>query len=359
MKPASGVLGALTPRTFLTMLEAADVSGTLFFGPAPEPGRCSGTAGPGTLIVLRRGKPASYTDLGGKFDIDRAGAQFGFWSHADTEQPTLPSRHPAFRSAWALPALGETPLLSTAETDLRGLVARLSSEAFSGALVLSSAAACGLLLFAEGRLGGAVYEEGARTRSGVAALQGLLYLADPAALTLHALPEPVLSSLLGRLSGFSIDAATGVPEGFSGLELTPAGARYHHAGEVYLQVSVPDTFKPESAYKTGVFARAEHVPNLALPTEPSGWETRRYLLTLRGRDALNPMTELSMRFRGEFGRTGRRALEGFRSELSLEAAAEALGLELSELKSTTERLEQGGFIRPAAETSPTPPLHTR
>ncbi len=358
MTPASGVLGALTPRTFLTMLEAADASGTLFFGPAPEPGSF-GTAGPGTLIVLRRGKPASHTDLGGAFDIDRAGAQFGFWPHAEVyREPTLPSRYPAFRSAWALPALGESPLFSTAETDLRGLVARLSGEGFSGALALTNAATRGLLLFAEGRLGGAVCEEGARTRSGVAALQGLLYLAEPAALTLYVLPKPVLSSLLGRLSGLALDAAAGVPEGFSGLELTPAGARYYHAGEVFLQVSGPDTL-PVGAHNTGLFARAEHAPNLALPTEPSGWETRRYQLTLRGRDALNPMTELSMRFRGEFGRTGRRALEGFRGELSLGAAAEVLGLEPDELKSTTERLEQGGFIRPAADASPTPPLYTR
>lgn len=346
MTPARGTLGALSARTFLAMLESAEASGTLFFEHAGPPAS--------TLIVLRRGKPASHTDLGGAFDIDKVGAQFGFWPHAEAHHPTLPSRYPASQSAWALPALTERPLLSTAETELRGLVARLTQDAFSGALVLENAAARGLLLFLGGQLGGAVCEEGARARSGNAALRSLLYLADPAALTLYALPQPVISSLLGWVLELSIDAAEGVPEGFSGLELTPAGARYYHAGKVFLQLS-----KPEGTHAPGLFARAERVPDLTLPTEPSGWEGRRYVLTLRGRDALNPMTELSMRFRGEFGRTGRRALEGFRSELSLEAAAEALGLELSELKSTTERLENEGFIRPAAEASPTLPLYTR
>ena len=237
-----------------------------------------------------------------------------------------------------------------------GFVTRLTGDAFSGALVLANTAVQGLLLFSEGRVGGAgaVCEESAGTRGGTAALRNLLHLAEPAALTLHALPEPVTSSLLGWLLGLSVDAAGGVPEGFSGLELAPAEARYYQGGRAYLQLS-----RPDGAHEVGLFRRAERVPELSLPTEPSGWEARRYTLTLRGRDALNPMTELSMRFRGEFGRTGRRALEGFRSELSLEAAAEALGLELSELKSTTERLENEGFIRPAAETSPTSPLYTR
>lgn len=82
-----------------------------------------------------------------------------------------------------------------------------------------------------------------------------------------------------------------------------------------------------------------------MPNDPTGWEGRRYALTLRGRDALDPMTELSMRFRSEFGRTGQRALEGFRRAAAAEAVAEALGLEAGAFRTLLERLEAEGFIR--------------
>jgi len=350
--PTRGSLGAMSARSFLALLGAAEASGTLFFGRAET----------STLILLRRGKAAAHTDLGGGFDIDGTGAQFGFWPHAEAHPlPSLPSRYPASRGTlWALPALSESLLFSTAETDLRGLAARLARDAFTGALALENTAVQGLLLFYKGQLGGATSEEGARGRGGSAALRSLLHLAEPAALSLHALPELVTASLLGWLLGLRVeDAGTdadtgGMREGFTGLELTPTGARYYRAGTPYLQVP-----NPGGTYTPGRFAPCRDAPNLALPTEPSGWEGQRYGLTLRGRDALNPMTELSMRFRGEYGRIGQQALEGFRGDLSLEEAAQTLGLDLKELKSTAERLESEGFIRPVRDPSPTPPLYTR
>lgn len=396
MTRTGGVLGALSARALLGMLEASGASGTLFF---VQPGAS-------TLALLRRGRAGAHTDLGAPFDVDAVGARFGFWPHAESQPlPTLPSRYPASHGAWALPALEETPLLSTDETDLRALVARLLRDTFNGALVLTHARTPeamggatgeavretaeeagqgarasedglsgrrvrvlrgqgerprnrvqGLLLFHGGGLAGALCEEDGRRRSGSAALRTLLHADAPAALTLHALPEPVSASLLGWLLGVHADrsAAKGPPPNFSGLELTPLGARFYRAGTPYLQVSHPD-----GAHELGFFALAQGVPQLVLPTDPPGWEVRRYGLTLRGRDALNPMTELSMRFRAEFGRTGARALEAFRDHLSLEETAERLAAELSDLKSSVERLEAEGFIRRVGDPSPTARVYTR
>lgn len=365
----TGVLGALSARSFLAMLEAHSASGTLFF----SRGQAS------TLLLLRRGKLVSHTDVdvgndvgtpsgdtaveggafeGATFDMDASGAHFGFWPHPESHVlPTLPSRYPEGSVLRALPALSETPLFSTDETDLRRLVARLVSDGFSGALVLEGAAQKamqGLLVFQTGRLGGAVCREGTRQRSAEAALRTLLHLGEPATLTLHALPEPVTASLLGWLLGLTVDDTSGVPDSFSGLELAPDGVRYYRAGTPYLHLP-----QPQGAPHSQLFALCQHVPNLVLPSDPPGWEGRRYGLTLRGRDALNPMTELSMRFRNEFGRTGARALAQFRGDPTLEEAAATLSLELSELKRTVEQLEAEGFIRRVHEPSPTVQVYTR
>lgn len=360
--PTRGALGSLGAQAFLAALSTQKVSGTLYLARADER----------TLLTLKGGEPHARADFGSAdgaaFDLGETGGQFSFWPHAVTathpSTPTWPSRYPDRTGPlWALPVFTEHPLLSTAETELRGLVSRLAADAFTGALVLGAPHAelptYGLLLFQEGRLGGAVCETVAQTQAqipgGSAALRTLVQL--EAALTLHALPEPVVAGLLGWLLGLQLsDTAdeNGVPEGFSGLELTPAAARYYRAGSAYLQLSRP---AGQAAPATGLFAACQRAPSLFLPSKSHGWEARRYGLTLRGRDALNPMTELAMRFRSDFGPVGRRILEAFRRELSAGAAAETLALAPDDLKSVVERLEHGGFIRPirdAADGAPGP-----
>ena len=352
--PTRGVLGNLSVKTFLAVLAAQNVSGTLYLSLGEV----------GTLLTLQGGEPHARTDFGvaggAAFDLSATGAAFSLWLHPDTPLPHLTNRYPE-RSGplWALPALSEQPLLSTAETELPGLVARFTADAFTGALVLetleSETPVWGLLLFQAGGLGGAAHVEGeeGRVQTGSAALRALVPL--QAALTLHALPEPVIAGFLGWLLGLQLsdEVSAGVPEGFSGLELTPEVVRYHHAGNAYLQLPRPAGVSTDPK-ALGLFAACQRAPNLTLPTEPHGWEARRYGLTLRGRDALNPMTELAMRLRGDFSATERRVLEVFRRELSVQVVAEALSLELSDLRELVERLEQGGFIRAANSAADDP-----
>ncbi len=371
MTPLHGELGSMSARDLLGMLAAAGASGTVVL----TRGAVART------LRLTHGQPSHQTDLGGAFDLNVSGGAFIFWpgavmdSGADFETdfsadpvPTLPSRYPAAQGPlWALPALAEQPLLSTAETDLRALLVRLERDGFGGALVLG-APGYGLLLFQAGRLAGAVLEDDTGLSRGDAALRALSGgAADRAELTLHALPGGVVADVLGLVLGLQLGGVTNtpngalnnlpnhVPDGFSGLELTAAGARYYAAGSPYLFVPRPDGVP----VTTGLFVPSLRTPPLSLPSEPHGWERRAYSLTLRGRDALNPLTELSMRFRGEFGRAGQRALEQFRTEGSVEAAATALSLDLGDLKPTVERLHTEGFLRPTGDPSPTPPGRLR
>ena len=378
--PLRGTLGSLSAQTLLTVLALQKASGTLYLSRAEA----------GTLLSLQGGEPRAQTDFGaalgaaGTFDLSASGAQFSFWPSASTGAPgpSLPSRYPdASGPLWALPALAEHALLSTAETELRGLVARLAADAFTGALVLEASNTqantdpppYGLLLFQQGQLGGAV-RAGVhpQLQSGSAALRTLVQPARVgAALTLYALPEIVVASLLGCVLGLELSGGAGelgnspgsggVPSGFSGLELSPVAARYYRGGSAYLELPRPQL--PAGPTTLGLFAACQRAPSLALPGEPHGWEGRCYGLTLRGRDALNPLTELSMKFSGDFGRAGKRVLEGFRRDLSVEAAAEALALDLNDLGSLVERLEQEGFIRAvgdaARDVSPTPHLQPR
>ena len=391
--PTRGTLG-ISAQAFLTVLSAQKASGTLYLSRTAG----NGSGNSSVLLSLGHGEPQVKSEFGAEdgatFDFAQPGATFSWWppvvgadaAGADAV-PTLRSRYAQPSGVlWALPTLSEQLLLSTTETGLRELATRLSADGFSGAVVLTapplrstdlpsaklpntdpsgtdSPTFYGLLLFYQGQLGGAVYEAGAVQQGGAAALRTLTQLTS--ALVLHALPEPVAAGLLGWLLGLSSsDASVGdasprrLPEGFSGLELSATGAHFYRAGTPYLlQLRPPGA--PVHADSLGLFTACQRVPTLTLPGEPSGWEGRRYGLTLRGRDALNPMTELSMRFQGEFGRSGRRALEQFRRDLSVEVAAGALGLEVAELGGLVERLEAEGFVRTVGDVSPTAYLQPR
>jgi hypothetical protein len=332
------------------MFAQAGLSGTLFLSKGER----------STLLLIRQGKTQA-TDLGAPYNLSAVGAQYSFWpqslnqaglnqsgpNRVGDERPTVGARYPESQGPLrALPALLEESLPDTSETDLRALFARLVRTRFSGALVLKHPTLQGLFLFQTGVLGAAIAEAPERIRQGSAALRSALQALqgdESGALTLHPLPGLLSSSLLGLAladpraqQAEQSEPAAGIR---TGVLVGEAGYTFLKGGAAYLDlITTPTT-------PHGFFSACERPASLTLPSEPPGWEERRYALTLRGRDALNPMTELAMHFKGEFGPTGQRALEQFRKVLDTEAAAEALGLELGELRSYVERLEAEGFIR--------------
>jgi hypothetical protein len=160
-------------------------------------------------------------------------------------------------------------------------------------------------------------------------------------LELERLDRPVAEALMAL--ALDLVVPDGADVAFTGVEVDDTGFRFFRQGQPYLSVpGVPHGAARRYAL-TG--AQAAHTASLSLPTEPPGWEEQRYALTLRGRDALNPMTELNMEFRNHNGELGQRVLDALGQGGTLQQTAEELGLELVDLKPWLGKLEGSGMIR--------------
>ena len=97
----------------------------------------------------------------------------------------------------------------------------------------------------------------------------------------------------------------------------------------------------------GTFTSADRLATtpLRLPDEPAGWESHRYVLTLRGRDALNPMTDRWSVFDGAYGEAGRRLLESVGGGEALDVVARANDTDFDALRQAVERWEADGVVR--------------
>lgn len=331
-----GDLGGFQARTFLSMLEKSAASGTLCFSQGTS---CS-------LILLRAGKPLVHHDLGVTFDIDERGSRFDFWAHSESYMlPTIPSRYPRARGAlWALPPFAYLLLGSSQEIDLSALSKRLCGAGFTGAVILNAEASQGLLLLLAGKVVGALHENEAQpASSGMVALGSLLAHEGEAEVAVSALPEAVVRALLGWLLRLEAPLQkSGLPADFTGLELTPMGARYYLSGRSYLQV-----VHPLGAPVSGAYAACEAPPELTLPDvgTQAQWLTRRYQLTLRGKDALNPMTDTAMQFVSDYGEEGRLLLAQLRDTVAMETIQSRLAMEHEILRNLIERMELEGLLR--------------
>jgi hypothetical protein len=101
-----------------------------------------------------------------------------------------------------------------------------------------------------------------------------------------------------------------------------------------------------SGFKGG-FSAADRLASepLHLPDEPIGWEGNRYAMTLRGRDALNPMTDRHTSFVQRFGERGCTLLEAVGSGEALDKVGRAAGIEFPELRKLVESWEGDGVVR--------------
>ncbi|HET8985335.1 MAG TPA: hypothetical protein VFN03_06215, partial [Trueperaceae bacterium] len=224
------------------------------------------------------------------------------------------------------------------------LLEKLHAESFDGVLSFESRDEIAVALFTNGAIKAAVHERGGRLSSRTEALRILQKRSSEAGtgtLELEKLDRPVTEALLAL--ALDLVVPDGADPAFTGVEVDDTGFRFFRQGQPYLSVpGVPHGAARRFAL-TGT--QAATTASLSLPTEPPGWEEQRYTLTLRGRDALNPMTELNMEFRNHNGDLGQRVLDALGKGDTLQQTADGLGLELVDLKPWLGKLEGSGMIR--------------
>jgi len=313
--------------------------------------RCSGTLvlcddGGAMLLQLAKGQVEASFKLGNYGRLDASGQAFHLHPHEPADEPRLPPFAPSSRAPLlrALPRMAPAQRLPVGAVDLPALLEDLHARSFDGVLSYTDAKETAVALLVDGTIRAAVHQRGEQVHARGEALRALQRASREGrrgVLELVALDplvaRPLAALALGRVVASDEGAA------FTGLEVDTFGYRFFRHGQPFLRV-LGEPIEPIGRYALDP-AQAARAPELELPSEPPGWEERRYALTLRGQDALNPMTELNMAFRSEHGREGQRVLDELGRGSTLADAATRLGLDLTDLKPWLERLEAAGMIR--------------
>lgn len=129
-------------------------------------------------------------------------------------------------------------------------------------------------------------------------------------------------------------------ENFTGLQAGPKGATFWLSGAVI--ANMPATLPYEGAFP------APLRPNtLILPKSLAGWAHRSYVLTLRGRDALNAITVAHQSFRSQFGRVGLELLRAMSENLTPADYALRSDVALHDLEPLIQEFARSGYAREA------------
>lgn len=337
-----GRTGTLTGQDLLESLRTLRCSGTLSLG-----------SHDGTMLLqLARGQVEASYKLGSYEALDRPEQSFHLYRHEPADVPRLPGLVPTSSSPLlrALPRLAPPLRIVPGLIDLRALLDRLQEDGFNGALSRSTDDESLAVLLVGGRVAAAVHEQNGVVHERSSAMRALqragMDVSGPP-LQLDRLDALVARSLLGLAQGWRLEASTDTST-FDGVALDPGGVRFVRGGQAYLHVDAsgwPSMQRFGLAKVDAVGSAGAAAAGLELPNEPPGWEDQRYSLTLRGQDALNPMTELSMAFDDGYGRTGHQVLENLSHGNSLAQVAERLRLDLQDLKKWLQRLEGDGLVR--------------
>lgn len=329
-----GNTGDLSAEEFVESLRTLRFTGTLALS----------DAGGTMLLLLAKGQVESSFRLGAYGEL--GGTQQGFHlnPHEPTDLPRLPARSPGSASPLlrALPRLAPPLQLRAGAVNLTRLLDQLAASDFDGAIAYQEKDGPALALLVGGTIRAAVHEAGGRLNSHAEALRALQRSEQPKAKGLLEL-EALNSAVMLPVTAFAIERSVQAGPSFSGLEVTPTGYRYWRLGQPFLLVP-GETSGPQRRYAMEDEA-VTRAPEITLPAEPPGWEDERYQLTLRGRDALDTMMELSMQFREEYGAEGVRMLQVLGRGNTLERSAADLGVELGKLKPWLERFEDDGLLR--------------
>ena len=329
-----GTSGGLEGRVLLERLQELKCTGTLALR------KTGGTM----LLVLDKGQLRATHKIGWYDALDAVGQEFRYDPHPPAEVPTLASLHrgatlPILR---ALPRFAPPETIACGQNDLRGHIAELQQDGFTGSLSAAGEAEAGVALFLRGRIVSAAFERAGFRSERADALRALYRFSlnrnPPLQLDEHepALMRSLLALALARPAGAEPAAS------FDGIEITESGFTFHRDGEAYLMVEGEPV---GTLRRHATIPEDAPLPELHLPDDPPGWEERRFTLTLRGEDALNPMTQLAMQFSERYGDSGRKILGALEEGLTIEQTANELGLDLEELKPWLRRLEEEGLVR--------------
>ena len=396
--PRDGLLGStgsLSGHELLAAVRGWLASGTLALAQGQEVAGVRVLRGV-ALMALAGGEVGARHMLGRFAGLAATGLDLHAVVHAPSRLPRLPSAAPGcdLAAAHALPRFVSGVRLLAGVSDVKPLLAKLGEVRWHGALLGRSELGSAVALLLEGRV---VAANGLRDKTrlerqeALRLLQRLAHENEPGALQLVPLEPRSAAALAGLALGHAFE---GNDQHHTGIAVGPTGFTFVHRGEAYLEVAgergvaaaprasrdqAGDAVASEDADAEDADAKgtgaddagandvgAEDAANVEppaiqryaaldepaapvvpLPEEPPGWEAQHYVLTLRGRDALNPMTELWMRFRTTYGAPGQRLLEVLTDGATLEAVAAALDTPLEELLPWLHKLEEEGMVRSA------------
>jgi hypothetical protein len=337
-----GTTGRLSGQQVLGVLKGWLRDGTLVLAQRDEKSGVPLVRG-AAVMLLHDGEVAARHMLGRFAGLAATGLSVHAHAHPQARAPQLP----AYASEAALGALRALPLLAPPQslvpgaTDLKSLLPKLRASHWSGVLLGEHETTAALCVLVDGRVATARANRSGVTVERIDALRALQRITLETASTLLAL-VPLETRTASALAGFILDHPhTGDAASHTGVLTDEQGYTYVLRGEAYLTVTggFAGTAQAFASLREG------EVPDLHLPDEPPGWETQRYVLTLRGRDAINPMTELWMRFRSTHGTLGQQLLEILSDGATLEHVASLMATDLEHLRPWLKRLEDEGLVR--------------
>ncbi|GAA5503051.1 hypothetical protein Dxin01_02800 [Deinococcus xinjiangensis] len=222
--------------------------------------------------------------------------------------------------------------LNTEFCDLHAFLKYLHEQTWHGYLHAALGEQSAYVLLYEGRTVAAA----AANATGEQALGELLSLYEQGAiLSAHPLSPTfahVLSGVGSRAWKFNLT------EDFTGLHARPTGAIFYARGEIV--ATMPATLPYE-----GAFPAPLRPQTLILPRSLAGWAHHAYSLTLRGRDALNAITDIHLEFKTKYGAAGIGLLKAISQHLTPAEYAMREDVALHEIEPLIQIFVKAGYLR--------------
>lgn len=311
----------------------------VFFQQFPETASLIMEAGEtSALLLLHQGKVQKHYSFAKALEMEQTQLDFFYFQHAMQGHIEFPSRFPSSLSPLkrALPALPEKSFRLARGQDFSEVLKFFVDAHFSGYIRLEAAMQQGFMLIKEGSISTAIYEN-----------EGLLEDNDalrsirsmPLEASLNVALRPLAVTLLEGLLALAAHNRSHGMHIFNGLESGEAGYAFFKDGRVLMRTSA------NLIGEAGFYPNLSNAQILQMPDEPPGWEHKAYILTLRGKDALNAITDLAMQFQRNFGEQGQKILGRIAKDKTPEVLSVSLDLNLTELKNWLDKLEHEGLVR--------------